>query len=269
MKARQPLFPPALPLALALALALGGCGKNGIGADSSVKQGVSTSTESKVDTSREVKHNTNAKATISMPAIALMMDALHSYAATQPARSTDPHVIAAREIISVARPAVAWPIACFSCSAQTVWARQQAARVGFANLVLTETAQHLQSQALADPAAARKAIITAFLAIPPATLDAARQQALRALHGATFTPDFSGGEGVHFLMGASDFKGGPAGWAWAKNGVTWYGDGALSGQKVELALDSAIDTGTTETSGTGSTTGTEAGRENTGQAGVK
>jgi hypothetical protein len=133
---------------------------------------------------------------------------------------------------------------CFGCSAQASWARQQAASVAYSNLLLTRLAERLPSQALADPSAAHKAIIAAFLAIPPATLDAARKQAEKQVQGGSFTADFSGGGGVHFMLGASDFKGGDAGWLWKKNGVTWYGDGVLSGQKFEVALYSSIDTGT-------------------------
>lgn len=266
LNARQ-LFPLAL---LPLSLALGGCGEHGgIGAESTSKQAVSTSTENKVDQSREIKHNQSAKATISMPAAALIVETLRSYASTQPRNAKDPHVIAAREILSVTRPAVAWPIACFGCAAQASWAHEQAGRVAYANLLLTQIAGHLPAQSLADPSAAHKAILGVFLAIPPATLDAARKQAGKQVREGAFTPDFSGGEGVHFLLGSSDFKGGPAGWSWAQNGTTWFGDGQISGQKVEVALDSAIDTGSTESSGTGTTTGTSAENANSGNAGVK
>ncbi len=264
---RNPLILTAL--AASLAIALGGCGKNGIGADSTVKQAVSTSTESKVEASREVKHNTVAKSTSSMPAMSLILKALPEYVAAQPRGAKDPHVTAAREIISVSQPVLGWPIACFGCSAQASWARGQAVRVAYANLVLTELSDRLPTQAMANSAAARKAIIATFLTIPAATLDADRREAEKQVHGGSFTPDFSGGDDVHFMLGTSGFRGGDSGWVWAEGGAPWYGDGLISGQKVELALDSAIDTGTTETSGTGSTTGTEAGRENTGQAGVK
>ena len=132
-----------LPLAF-LPFVLAGCGEHGgIGADSSSKRALSTSTESKIDANREVKRSTNAKATISMPALALMMQALRSYASGASARSTDPHVLAAREIIAVARPVLAWQVDCFGCSAQAAWARRQAAHVRFANLVLSETVQNL------------------------------------------------------------------------------------------------------------------------------
>jgi hypothetical protein len=262
---------PLILTALAASLALAGCGEHGgIGAESTSKSAVSASTETKVDRSREVKHNTSAKATISMPAAGLIFAALRDYvAAEKPCGKKDPHITAARDILSVARPVAAWPVACFGCSAQASWAHAQAVRVADANLVLTELAGSLPSQALADPSVARKAIVTTFLSIPSATLAAARHQAEKQVRGGSFTPDFSGGEGVHFLLGASDFKGGPAGWSWAKDGVTWYGDGALSGQKFEVALDSAIDTGMTESSGAGTTTGTSQENANSGNAGVK
>jgi hypothetical protein len=70
----------------------------------------------------------------------------------------------------------------------------------------------------------------------PATLDAARKQAAEAAQG-SFIPDFSGADGVSYRLGSSAYHGDGKGWAIEQNGVTWFGDGVLSGQKIEIALD--------------------------------
>lgn len=232
--------------AIAGSLTLAGCGQHGsIGAESTSKPVVSASTQTKIEQLSKVKRNMTAKVTIPMPAADLIIEALQDYVAGQPrGAKPDPHIAAARDILSVSRPVLGWTVNCFGCSAQDSWARQQATSVAYSNLLLTGLADRLASRVLADPSAAHKAIIAAFLAIPPDALDAARQQAEKQMHSGSFTADFSGGEGVHFMLGASDFKGSGAGWLWKKNGVTWYGDGVLSGQKFEAALYSSIDTGT-------------------------
>jgi hypothetical protein len=75
--------------------------------------------------------------------------------------------VAAREILYATRPSLGWPVACFGCAAQAKWARNAAARVNFADLVLTQLAWSVQGRALADPQAARQAIVTAYLAMTP------------------------------------------------------------------------------------------------------
>jgi len=270
MKTR--FLPPALlPLSLTIALTLAGCGEHGgVGAESTSKQAVSISTETKTDASREIKQNQSAKATISMPAAALIIQTLRAYISQLHASGDPAHIAAARAIVAVTRPEIAWPIHCFGCPSQADWAHTQAERVAFANLVLSEVAAHLPKTALSDPSAAHKTILAAFLSIPAETLDAAYKQAAREIgSGRTFTPDFSGSEGVHYFLNGEDFKGGPTGWVWSKNGAAWFGDGVLSGQKVEVALESAINTGATESSGSATTTGTNTEKASSGSAGVK
>jgi uncharacterized protein YceK len=258
------------PIALLfLPLALSACGEHGgIGAGSSTENKVTTSAESKLDASREIKKSTSAKATLNMPATALVASALLGYANAQPKGSHDPHAVAAREILGAIRPSLGWPVACFGCAAQASWAVKNAARVNFADLVLTQLALSVQGRALADPQAARQAIVTAYLAMTPATLDAARKQAAESAQGA-FIPDFSGADGVSYRLGSSAYHGDGKGWSVDQNGVAWFGDGVLSGQKIEIALDNAIDTGITQTSGTGSAAGVSQDRGNSSSADVK
>jgi hypothetical protein len=145
-----------------------------------------------------------------------------------------------------------------------------AREVVYANLILTELYPSLGSQALADPAAAREAVQAAWKKLPPSTILSAWQQAGEQVKGGiNFDFTGSGPAPVHFMIGNSDFQGGPAGWKWSKNGTPWFGDGRLSGQLRNLSLESAIDKSQSQTSGSGTSTGTSTEQGAGGSAGVK
>ncbi|MDD4887640.1 MAG: hypothetical protein PHO64_12080, partial [Thiomonas sp.] len=104
------------------------------------------------------------------------------------------HAAAAVFIVQTAQPCTGWPIGGFGNPKQAAWARAQAQDVAFSNLVLTQiAATPALRDALADPGAAHKAIIAAFLKITPAQIDAAWQQAAQASAG-PLTFDFSGSQ---------------------------------------------------------------------------
>ena len=184
------------------------------------------------------------------------------------------HAAAAAMIAQTAQPCVGWPVGGLGPKGQAEmasWARKASVQVAFANLVLTQisTAPALRD-ALADPDAARKAIVAAFLAIPSAQLDAAWQQAAQVAQGGVMLDmTGSGPAPVHYTIGSSDFQAGPTGWKWSQAGVTWFGDGAISGKQVSLGLESAIDKSQSQTSGTGTSNGTSTEQGAGGTAGVK
>ena len=74
---------------------------------------------------------------------------------------------------------------------------------------------------------------------------------------------------MHFMISNNDFQAGPNGWKWSKSGVTWFGDGHISGQARDLSLASAVDKSQSQTSGTGTSTGTSTEQGAGGSAGVK
>ena len=109
-----------------------------------------------------------------------------------------------------------------------------------------------------------------FLAIPNASLAAAWRQAADAVRGKAVVENFSGGAGVAFQVGGlGAYEGSATGWAWVQNGTPWLGDGAVGGRKIELALDSALDTGVSTTSGTSTSTGAGTTQSTGGDVGVK
>jgi len=145
-----------------------------------------------------------------------------------------------------------------------------AREVVYANLILSELYPSLGSQALADPAAAREAVQAAWKKLPPDTILAAWRQAGEQVKGSVnFDFTGSGPSPVHFLIGNNDFQAGPTGWKWSQSGVTWFGDGRLSGQARDLSLASAVDKSTSQTSGSGTATSTGTEQSAGGSAGVK
>ncbi len=174
-------------------------------------------------------------------------------------------------IAASAHPMQGWPFSCFGCAKEATWARGMAQQVVFTNRMLTQLYPSLGTQALADPTAARRAVQAAWKKLPPATILAAWQQAGEQVKGGELQFDFSGSQPapIHFIVGNDDFQASPTGWKWSQAGVTWFGDGAISGKQVSLGLESAISKSQSQTSGsgTGTSTGTEQGAG--GSAGVK
>lgn len=184
------------------------------------------------------------------------------------------HAAAAAMIVQTAQPCVGWPVGGLSKQGQgemAAWGRKVAQQIAFANLMLTQIASTpALRDALADPEAARKTIVAAFLSITSAQIEAAWQQAGQAATGeVTLDMTGSGPSPVHYMLGGNDFQGGPTGWKWSQAGVVWFGDGAISGKQTMLGLESAIDKSAGQTSGTGTSTGTSTEQGAGGSAGVK
>lgn len=182
------------------------------------------------------------------------------------------HAAAALYIATTAQPMQGWPFRCMGCQDEAAWARWSAQNVIFTNTLLTQIASApALRQALADPAAARAAIVRAFLSITPAQIDAAWQQAGQQVQGRSINFDFtgSGPAPVHYIIGSNDFQASPTGWKWSMSGVPWFGEGRVSGKDVELSLASAIDKSMSQTSTTSTSTSTATEQGAGGSAGVK
>jgi hypothetical protein len=173
-------------------------------------------------------------------------------------------------ISASAFPVQGWPFSCFGCQKEAAWARGMAREVVYSNTILTQLYPSLSAQSLADPAAARAAVQAAWKRLPQQTILSAWRQAGQQVRGA-INFDFSGSQPapVHFLISNNDFQAGPNGWKWSKVGVVWFGDGAISGKQVSLALQSAVDKSQSQSSGMGSSTSGGLERSAGGVAGVK
>ncbi len=296
---------PILAAVTALSAALSACHQGGVGVDSGASQKAATSAENGLRSDRSIQQRTAAAASIQMPAAPLMISALTDLAkstylpppsvsmtpASGPLAGVDmrgliwegamsgPGVdmndktaqqFGLLPIAAAAYPWQGWPFSCFGCAKEATWARGMAQGVVYANLMLTQLYPSLGSGALADPAAARAAVQTAWKKLPPATILAAWQQAGEQVKGG-ISFDFSGAQPspIHFMIGNNDFQAGPTGWKWSQAGVTWFGDGAISGKQASLSLESAIDKSQSQTSGGSTSTGTGTEQGAGGSAGVK
>lgn len=293
-----------IPLALA-ASALSACHNGGVGVDSGASQRTATTAESGLRSDRSIHTSTSAQASIQMPAAPLMISALTALAKAQylpppsasssgplagvdiakliwrgamesPATDTSfsPNLLKSGSgllpIAASAYPWQGWPFDCFGCSKEAAWARGMAQQVVYTNLLLTQLYPSLSAQALADPAAARAAVQSAWKKILPSDLTSAWAQAGKEVEGSIqFDFTGSGPAPIHFIINNNDFQASPTGWRWAQNGVTWFGDGAISGQQRSLSLASAIDKSSSQTSTTGTGTATGAEQGAGGAAGVK
>ncbi len=109
----------------------------------------------------------------------------------------------------------------------------------YTNTVFGLIDEKLGTARLADPDAARKQVLTAFQAIPVATLKAAIADATKQVAGGSFTTDLTGSGNIHFTHSpAGDFVADPRGLTWTRAGGTWFGDGRINGQNVNLRLAS-------------------------------
>lgn len=131
----------------------------------------------------------------------------------------------------------------------------------FANLIETDIASRLKGRVLRDPTEAKAEIVKILYSYDKETLIRAGQEAravvAKGVDSLQF--DFTGVKGVAFLMGNGHYQNTGKGWEVLKNGVTWFGDGKLSGKSYELSLESSISTNMTksqniENSSTGSNT---------------
>lgn len=110
----------------------------------------------------------------------------------------------------------------------------------FTNLMFTEIASKLSGKMLSDPEKAREAIIETWEQIDIATIDSAWQQALEKNKIATYATDLTGVKGIQFTAPNGRYVNEGGGFHVVKNGMLWYGNGALSGKVVELSLRSTI-----------------------------
>jgi len=297
-----------IPLVAAIAT-LSACHQGGVGVDSSASQKAATTSENGLKSDRSIRASTSGAATIQMPAAPLMIEALTPLARSSylPPESTAASaaggsmaatnlrsliwegamagpleegdispgktlpMFALLPIAASAHPLQGWPFSCFGCKKEVAWARGMAREVVYTNLILTELYPSLGSQALADPAAARAAVRVAWKKLPPSTILSAWQQAGEQVKDGGVNFDFtgSGPAPIHFLIGNNDFQAGPNGWKWSQNGVVWFGDGSISGKQVALNLESAIDKSQSQTSGTGTSSGTSTEQGAGGAAGLK
>lgn len=269
----------AVMLALLLAACGGeGGGKGSLGVTSSVDASTSSSQGDSLERTKSISQGKTEKATIQMPAGVLIADALRAIADPRiPGWQTaDPTSLSvypaeaalARLVASATEPVIGWPADPMDASARvTRWMASAAATAETANAVVTEIATRIGERPLADPQAAKEAIWAVFAGLSHADLI----QDWRERRGSIRNPtiDLSGGR-IRFTTGdGRDITIDQRGIVETRNGAAWFGDGALSGRKYELALESSISATRSKQQSTSDKSDTSTTRKTTGEAGIR
>ena len=112
----------------------------------------------------------------------------------------------------------------------------------FANQLETELATSLQGRALRDPVEAKAQIRAALFAMTPATLEAVATQARATARTNLARPsiDLASGKGITWQASDSLYSNMGKGWTVSRNGMTWFGEGRLTGKAYDLALESSV-----------------------------
>lgn len=144
-----------------------------------------------------------------------------------------------------------------------------AASAIYANTVFGLIDETIGNVRLSNPEAARREILEAFQKIPVTTLHAALQDAVGTMVEGRFSTDLTGSGNIHFTHApAGDFVADARGITWTKAGGTWFGDGRISGQNINLRLasTSAVSQRQAQTGNQG--TDANAGVEGSGKIGA-
>ncbi len=109
----------------------------------------------------------------------------------------------------------------------------------FTNAIYTEIAAKLSSKTMQDPEKAKEEILRIYLEIPIEKIVSAWDLAVKNSNK-TLTKDLAGAQGVAFTIGDNRVDVASKGVVIAKNGVSWFGDGMLSGNQYIFGLESSI-----------------------------
>lgn len=148
-----------------------------------------------------------------------------------------------RRFVSCNEPTTGWEVSPMNKKDNQLLIKYLSAIVNqcdFTNLIFTEIASKLNGKVLSDPGKAREAIIETWEKIDIETVDAGWQQILESNKNANFSADLTGVKGIQFSAPSGRYANEGGGFSIIKNGIGWYGKGALSGKVVELSLRSTI-----------------------------
>lgn len=146
----------------------------------------------------------------------------------------------------------------------------QEASVEYVNALFTQIATELNNDVgvLEDPQSAKQAIQRIYKSIPKTSLQKLWNDAVdHAADRSGRTVDLSGSKGVDWSAGdGSSYSGNADGLTWTKNGVTWFGKGALSGKQWTIGLESSISKSTDKSSSDSESVGGQTGEKSSAGA---
>lgn len=155
--------------------------------------------------------------------------------------------------------------------ARNDWITAMAVSAERINLAASEIIKGVQANALRDPDDAKLKLKVALADFVKAgSFDVVKKEfGGNICQDATLSLSGSQKHAVEYRCGGVIYGGDSQGWAITKNGIEWFGNGAIMGKKIDLALDSAISTGMSKRSGISSDQGTGAAVDARGEAGIK
>ncbi|MBU3539050.1 hypothetical protein [Polynucleobacter sp. UK-Gri1-W3] len=252
-----------IPLCIAAIFTLSACDKLGSFGFSLDKTESTSSDQSKsITKDRSIGVSDSNQFSVKMPAAALIAESMRDFLAQQgikpPFRKAfigsgsatlsgkvststlNPAYVAAALAISASyEPALAWP----SFINDHDFMIRGAAMSDFANSISTEIVSKISSQALQNPDDAKAKIILELGKIPSATLEAIYSKALAGAKASQLTQNLAGSSSpIEYKIGDSAVSAGSNGFQVAKNGLTWFGGGALSGKSYDISMSSSLST---------------------------
>ena len=252
-----------IPLCIAAIFTLSACDKLGSFGFSLDKTESTSSDQSKsITKDRSIGVSDSNQFSVKMPAAALIAESMRDFLAQQgikqpfrkafigsgsatlsgkvPTSTPNPAYVAAALAISASyEPALAWP----SFINDHDFMIRGAAMSDFANSISTEIVSKISSQALQNPDDAKAKIILELGKIPSATLEAIYSKALAGAKASQLTQNLAGSSApIEYKIADSAVSAGPNGFQVAKNGLTWFGGGALSGKSYDISMSSSLST---------------------------
>ncbi|AGG33028.1 hypothetical protein D521_0459 [beta proteobacterium CB] len=248
-------------ITLMLLITLTGCEKLGsFGVSSDKSQSTSSDQSKSISQDQSINSSKSARSSVKIPASALIASTVSEYlsqegfkapyrpsfikssALTLSSHAKEPNAVykgAALAMAASFEPALAWP----SYTNDQNFMVVSTALSNFTNSVSTQIASNLKDSTLQDPSSAQAQIIGQLGAIPAATLESAWANALSNAKAAKMTQNLSGSSApVEFKANDAVITAGAQGLSITQNGVTWFGNGNLSGRTYDLSMENSLST---------------------------
>lgn len=139
----------------------------------------------------------------------------------------------------------------------------------FTNLIYTELAAKLSNDVLENPQKAKEMILKEWESIPIETLHSVWDDVIKSNENSSFNADFSGVKGVQFVGQGGRYENEGGGFIIKKNGMIWFGQGAISGRNIEISLRSMIGAKMEKSKAIANETSTDSGNKTGSNVGVK
>ena len=117
----------------------------------------------------------------------------------------------------------------------------------FTNDIFTEIASKLSGKVMSDPDSAKEIVRQEWNKIGSDTLNSVWDGIVSKNIKSQFSANLTGVKGVEFSGGGGKFHNDGGGFSIVKNGMPWYGNGALSGRVIEFSLRSTLSAKTEKT----------------------